>query len=349
MRFMSPADLSKPLPISVGLSGGSGTGKTFSALRLARGIATELAGAGAPFGVVDTENRRALHYRDTFPEMLSHYIDFGPEEDGKLVGYSPERWIAMLDFVEASGAAALVVDSLSHAWEGVGGVLDLQAEILGKLGGGERNNLRAWAQIKPRYRKFVNRLIQSSVPVILCSRAKPTIIDPKTGKNAMPTKTRRDDVPWDVAGDKDLLFEMTIMAILDPQHPGCPLYQIKVPDQFKAMLPRDRPLTEDTGRELARWSRDQTSATANKALMDSARLEAGRGTAAMAAWWKSRSPAEQSILLPIRDELKATAQKADLPAEDQRTFFDRPAEHGAAEDDQRIGDDEDQPIEDVKP
>jgi hypothetical protein len=206
MRFLKTEDLNKPLPISIGLSGGSGTGKTYSALRLARGIAAELAGPGAPFAYADTENRRALHYRETFPEMLDHYVDLGPDdENGKLAGYPPERGIELLDFIEASGAKALVLDSMSHFWEGIGGVLDLQSEVLAAMGGGDQASLRAWARVKPRYRKLVNRIIQSSIPTIICTRAKPVIPDPKRpGKNLMPTKTRRDDVPWDVAADKYL-------------------------------------------------------------------------------------------------------------------------------------------------
>jgi hypothetical protein len=299
---------------------------------MARGIAAELAGPGAPFAYADTENRRAMHYRDSFPEMLGHYIDFGPEEDGKLIGYPPERGIEMLDFIEASDAKAMVWDSLSGFWEGINGVLDLQAEELARMGGSDQASLRAWAKVKPRYRKLINRIIQSAIPMVICTRAKPVIPDPKRpGKNLMPTKIRRDDVPWDVAADKDLIFEYSVFVILDPKHPGAPLFQIKMPDQFKAIFPPDVPLSEETGRAMARWTHDQTSAAASKALMDEAREVARKGGVAMAAWWKALARDRQAVLLPIRAELKETAARIDAaPVADQSTFFDEPAVEGDA-------------------
>lgn len=326
MRFLDPSDLSRPLPVSLGISGGSGSGKTYSSLRVARGMATELVGAGAPIAYADTENRRALHYRDAFPELLSHYLDFGPEDDnGKLVGYAPERWMEALDFIERSDAGAVVIDSFSAGWEGIGGVLDLQAEILAQMGGGDQNSLRAWGKIKPRYRKLINRLIQFKKPIIVCTRAKPQIVDPKTGKNMRPNKIRRPDVAWDVAADGDLIFEYSAMVILDPLHPGCPVHQVKVPDQFKLMMPADRPLTEETGRELARWSRDQKAASATKAIMDGARSKAREGSAALAAWWKTTSQEERAMLLPIGGELRETAAAADAaPGKSSDDFFDKP-------------------------
>jgi hypothetical protein len=122
---------------------------------------------------------------------------------------------------------------------------------------------------------------------------------------------------------------MTVMVIMDPLHPGAPLYQIKVPDQFKPLMPADVPLSEETGRAMARWTHDQTSAAASKALMDEAREVARKGGAATAAWWKGLPRDKQAVLLPIRAELKETAARIDAaPVADQSTFFDAPADEG---------------------
>lgn len=338
-RFMTADEINRPLPLSVGISGGSGTGKTYSALLLARGIATELAGPGAPIAFVDTENRRGLHYRDAFPEILDHYVSFGPEVEGKMVGFPPERWIELLDFVEGSGAKALVIDSFSSAWEGINGVLDLQAAELDRLSGGdekkaERVGQLAWAQVKPRYRRLINRMIQSSVPTIICTRAKPVMQNPdyKGGGNARTTKTRRKDVPWDVAGDADMIFEVAAMVILDPAHPGCPLYQIKVADQFKGILRPDRPISEATGQAMAKWSKRQSNAHADKAMMDAARATARQGSAAMRDYWKALDAGQQSVIRAILKELQETAATADqAQTQDEDPFADRPTpEHLAA-------------------
>lgn len=329
ITFLTPEDLNRPLPISIGLSGGSGTGKTYSALLLASGIADGMTGQqGAPIAFVDTENRRGLHYRQQFPQILGHYIDFGPtDQNGNLVGYPPERWIALIDAVEKAGVTAMVVDSFSHAWEGINGVLDLQAAELERLveAAQARNPNRqidpnqhsqlAWASIKPRYRRLVNRIIRSSVNTLLCTRAKPVMQkwDGRAQKevNARKTKTRRGDVPWDVAADGDLIFEMTAMMILDPEHPGAPRYQIKVADQFKSLFHADKPITAATGRAMAEWSRGRGDAQKEKELMDAARAKARNGTAAMREFWTGLDAARQGILRTILPELQETAASAD--------------------------------------
>ena len=133
IRFVPVADIHDPLTIALGISGGSGTGKTFTALRVARGIAEAMTGRkGSPIGYVDTENRRALHYKSAFPEM-AHFDFTAINEAGELVGFGPERWIEVIDAAEAAELPVLILDSFSHAWEGVGGVLDMHAQVLDRL------------------------------------------------------------------------------------------------------------------------------------------------------------------------------------------------------------------------
>ncbi len=283
IRFIPVTEITDPLTITLGLSGASGSGKTYSALLVARGIAEGITGKkGAPIGIVDTENRRALHYREAFPEMV-HYDMQAVDESGNMVGFGPERWIEVIDAAEAADLPVLVIDSFSHAWEGVGGVLDLHATTLDKLTRGDdskRNALSqlAWAQVKPRYRRLIDRIVRAKTNIVICTRAKPVLQDPKTGLNARSTKTRRPDVPWDPAADGDLIFEMTAMMILDPAHPGCPVHQIKCADQFKPLFDPRRPLGEDVGRRMAAWARGQEEAEKNKKLLDLARKKAREGT-----------------------------------------------------------------------
>ena len=86
IRFIPVTEINDPLTLSIGLSGGSGTGKTYSALLMARGIAEVVTGRkGAPIGFVDTENRRALHYKQDFPEMV-HFDMQAVNEAGEMIG-----------------------------------------------------------------------------------------------------------------------------------------------------------------------------------------------------------------------------------------------------------------------
>lgn len=320
IRFIPVGQITDPLTLSIGLSGGSGTGKTYTALRMARGIAEVKTGkAGAPIGYVDTENRRALHYKQAFPEMV-HFDMQAVDEKGEMIGFGPERWIEVIDAAEAAELPVVILDSFSHAWEGVGGVLDLHAQTLDKLTGGndslknQRSQL-AWASVKPRYRRLIDRIVRAKTDIIICTRAKPVMQDPKTKENARATKTRRKDVPWDPAADGDLLFEMTTMVILDPIAPGCPVHQIKVADQFRGLLDPRRPMGEDTGRAMAEWAKGQGDAQKRKEAMDTARAEARKGKEAFIAWWQGDGLAVRDIVKPIMAELQQTAAQADAASD----------------------------------
>jgi hypothetical protein len=330
IRFIPVAEITEPLNVAVGLSGGSGTGKTFTALRMARGIAETMTGKqGAQIGYVDTENRRALHYKAAFPEM-AHFDFTAINADGDLVGFGPERWIEVVDAAEAAGLPVLIIDSFSHAWEGVGGVLDLHAQALDRLvREAEARNQKynnsspvdpakysqlAWAEVKPRYRRLIDRIIRAKTNIIICTRAKPVMQKGFGDKaeNARSTKTRRKDVPWDPASDGDLMFEMTAMVILDPSAPGYPVYQIKVADQFKGLFDPRRPMGEDTGRAMAEWAKSQGEAQKRKEIMDLAREKARRGTGAFTEWWNGdEGKASRQIVRPIMDDIKALCAVAD--------------------------------------
>lgn len=349
IRFIPVSEINDPLTIALGISGGSGTGKTFTSLRVARGIAEAMTGKkGSPIGYVDTENKRALHYKAAFPEMM-HFDFTAINDDGELVGFGPERWIDVIDAAEAEKLPVLIFDSFSHAWEGVGGVLDLHAQVLDRLvqEAQRRANGRyevdpakfsqlAWAEVKPRYRRLIDRIVRAKTNVIICTRAKPVMQKGFGDKaeNARATKTRRKDVPWDPASDADLMFEMTAMVILDPSAPGCPVYQIKVADQFKGLLDPRQPMSEATGEAMAEWAKGQGGAQRQKEIMDSARDVARSGSVKFKAWWASdEGKAARNIVRPIMEEIQTIAAKADRLAtqSDDEPFGEGPADEQRGE------------------
>lgn len=329
IRFIPAAEIHEPLPISIGLSGGSGTGKTYSALRLARGMAEGLTGkAGAPIGFIDTENRRGLHYREAFPEMM--HLDF-TAEDGKggEPGFTIERWLEVIEETNKAGLPAVVIDSFSHSWSGVGGVLETQARVLDRLvleaekrANGrysverDKFSMLAWAEVKPAYRRLVDAIIRAKTNFVICTRAKPVMQKGygDKAKNAFKAKHRREDVPWNPETDSELMFECTAMMILDPVAPGCPVHQIKCADQFKNLFDPRRPITEATGRAIAEWSKGEGEAQKQKAAMDAARDAARRGTEAFTAWWQGEGRDLRGAVRPIIDECRGIAQEADQVA-----------------------------------
>jgi hypothetical protein len=305
IRFLSSAELDVPLPIIVILAGVSGSGKTRTALALAAGLADARAGrTGAPFAFVDTENRRGLFFRTEYPQALDHYMEVRPDEDG----YSPEVMIQIIDELERKDVGAAIIDSASHWWEGHGGVLELQAEEHERLGGSDATKLLSWAKPRARWRKALHRMLSSRVNIILCVRAKPMI--QQRGKNLYPTKLRREDVPYDVALDKELVFEVTVFALLDPARPGAPAAMIKVGDQHRHLFRIGEVLDEHVGSELFHWSCDSSRGLAQKALLDGARAAAKQGRDALNAFYKPLPNDDKAIVAVIMDELRAIVAEA---------------------------------------
>lgn len=139
----------KAIPFIGCFYGKSGGGKTYSAIKLASGLVD-----GGKVCLIDTENGRASHYADDFDNL--YILDLEPP-------FTPARYIEAIKAAERAGYKAIIIDSISHEWDGIGGCLEM-AE--GKQG------LLAWAKPKAEHRKLMNMLLQSKAHVIFCARAK---------------------------------------------------------------------------------------------------------------------------------------------------------------------------------
>lgn len=131
--------------------GATGSGKTFSALRLATAL--------GECCVIDTERGSASKYADQF--------DFStiPLED-----YSPEGYCEALRLCADAHIPVIVVDSLSHAWEAEGGILSIKDKETAAQRGG--NDFAAWRQVTPRHNKLVNALLAYPGHLIVTMRSK---------------------------------------------------------------------------------------------------------------------------------------------------------------------------------
>ena len=141
----------------VGLYSESGCGKTMSALLLARG----LAGASGKIVMIDTESRRGSLYADVIPGGYE-VLDLDQP-------FTPSRYIEAVEAAEKAGAQIIVVDSMSHEWEGIGGVCDSAGDNETRSG---KAGLHNWKTPKLEHAKMVQRLLRSPVPMVCCIRAK---------------------------------------------------------------------------------------------------------------------------------------------------------------------------------
>lgn len=186
----------KPL---VGLFGPSGGGKTMSALLLARG----LVGPSGRIVGVDTESGRMSLFADVIPGGFS-VIDLAEP-------FSPSRYQAAIEAAEA-GADCVVVDSLTHGWDGPMGVLDMHEKELDRMAGdnwGKREQCKMTAWIKPKMeqKRFVQRLLRLKCPLICCLRAQEKTHIQKNAQGKAEVYTDEFTSP---IYDPRFIFELTI-------------------------------------------------------------------------------------------------------------------------------------------
>ena len=148
--FAPAASFTERAGLFVSLTGGTNSGKTFSALRLARGIA----GPGGKVAVLDTEGGRTLHLKEAFA-FDANVMD---------PPFRPERFAQAALAAEQAGYDALVIDSFSMEWVGLGGVLDWQGQELQRMAGDdfrkqERMKMASWIKPKTAHKAMVYSLL----------------------------------------------------------------------------------------------------------------------------------------------------------------------------------------------
>lgn len=280
--FEAKPALRESVPLLIGLMGPSGSGKTYSALRLATGI--QQVSGGDIFGI-DTEARRMLHYSDIF--KFKHVQFDAP--------FGSLDYLEALKYCVGQGAKIIVVDSMSHEHEGPGGLLDAHDKELDRIAGDdwgkrERAKMLAWQKPKANRRRLINGLLQLNCSVISCFRAKETVKPVKV--NGKTEIVPQGFMP--IAGE-EFLFEQTVNCLLLPKSGGVPTWRsdnvgeklmMKLPAQFETIFADNRPLDEQTGKQLAEWARGGTAGTNAAAQARPAGTSQPSSSAATRSWDK---------------------------------------------------------------
>ena len=235
------------ISLLLGFIGGTGSGKTYTALRVAKGIAGE-----KRFAVIDTENGRAKHYAD----------DFAFDHADLREPFTAEAYTEAIASADKAGYPVIVVDSMSHVWAGHGGTLDQHESELERMAGNdwkkrEQCNLAAWSKPKQALKKMTQDLLQIRAHVILCFRAEQKIEmvrDQQTGKWIFqPKKSLTGLDGWIPICEKNLPFELTTSILLTADNPGIP-HPIKLQRQHRDCFPKDKEIGEETGQCMAKWA-----------------------------------------------------------------------------------------------
>lgn len=214
----------KRAKLKIGITGPSGSGKTYSGLLLAKGIGSKVA-------VIDTENGSASLYSDKFQFDV---LELAPP-------FSTEKYIEAIKGAEKAGYDVILIDSISHAWAGEGGLLE-QKEQLDSRGRG--NSYTNWADITKKHEKFKSALLQADIHLIATMRSKQDYVLQADEKGKQSPKKvglapiQRDGMEYEFT----TVFDIAMNHEAEASKDRTGLFSDKL---FK--------ITEETGEEFKKW------------------------------------------------------------------------------------------------
>jgi hypothetical protein len=280
----------KKAKLRLAICGPSGSGKTYSALLIAQGL-----GPSGRVALIDTERGSGELY-----SSLTAY-----DVATLTPPFTPQRYITLIREAEQAGYDVLIIDSLSHAWTGEGGVLDMhdKASAASKSG----NSFAAWREVTPQHNALVDAMIGVNLHIIVTMRTKTAydILDDGNGKKR-PVKVglapvQREGMEYEFTTVLDLSVEQHVAtatkdrtSLFDGQH----------------FIP-----TAATGEVLRQWlERGKDPVEASRELLSNlkARVDEIDAVPHLNNWWVAHKGEIDSLMSADKDSLTAhcTARKA---------------------------------------
>lgn len=199
------------------LDGPAGSGKSYTALRFAHALAN-----GGKIAAIDTERGSLSKYVDEAPDGIPWAFDVM-----ELTTFSPQKYTEAIQAAGRSGYSVLIIDSLSHAWEGTGGSLEMKQ----KAG----DSWSAWRHVTPFHNAMVDAILQSPCHVITTMRSRMEYVQEtdERGKVVIrrvgmsPVQRPGMEYEFDILCDMDWMHILTVgksrcSAVADKvyDHPG---------------------------------------------------------------------------------------------------------------------------------
>lgn len=282
----------KQAKLRLALCGPSGSGKTYSALLIAQGLAPD-----GRIALLDTERGSG--------ELYSHIADY--DAAPLAPPFTPERYIRLIKEAEQSGYAVLIIDSLSHAWTGEGGVLDMhdKATLASRSG----NSFMSWREVTPHHNALVDAIIGANLHIIATMRTKTAydlIDDGKGGKKPIKVglaPVQRDGMEYEFTVVLDLSVDNHIAtaakdrtSLFDGQH----------------FMP-----TSATGETLREWLDNGVDPVeASRTLLHTLKPRVNEidNVPHLENWWRTHSTEISTLIAADQELLKAhcASRKADI-------------------------------------
>jgi hypothetical protein len=181
----------KKAKIRLGLSAVSGGGKTYSAILIAKGLVGDL----SKVAIIDTESGSA--------DLYAHLGDYNVFP--LTAPFSPERYVEAIRACEKAGMEVIIIDSISHEWDGKGGCLEIVEQLGGKY--------QDWAKVTPRHQAFLDAIIHSAAHIITTVRRKQDYEMVKDGGKMKVEKAGLKEITRE-----GFEYELTINLNIDQKH-----------------------------------------------------------------------------------------------------------------------------------
>jgi len=213
----------KKAKLRLGIAAPSGAGKTYSALLLAFGL-------GGKVGLIDTEHGSG--------DLYAHLGDY--DIIGIEAPYTVAKYTQAIKAFEQAGYNTVIIDSLSHAWSGDGGLLDKQ----GKMADRGTNSFAAWRTITPEHNALVDAMLSSPCHIIATMRAKQEYVLETNAKGKQEPKK----VGMAPVQREGMEYEFTVMLDVDMNHIAS-----ASKDRTSLFDGQYMKITPDTGKMLLTW------------------------------------------------------------------------------------------------
>jgi len=244
-------------------------------------------------GFLDTENKRGSLYADILD---------GPFMIGDLYPpFSPRRYSEAIKEFQDAGVKVLVIDSISHEWEGEGGCDDIANA---PLAAGKK--MANWIGAKREHKSFMNTLLQCNMNVIVCIRARE--------KTDFKDPSKPVSLGVQPVCEKNFMFEMTASLLMENE--GKKQTFLKIPSFLKPIFGNGNGyLNEETGRGIINWidagEKEDTEVTRFKSELQ---MACEMGVAGLMVLWNNLTPAQQKKMKPHFAICKESAKEYDLQA-----------------------------------
>jgi len=177
--------------------------------------------------VIDSENHSA--------DLYAHLGDYSVVTIGPP--FSPAKYVEAIELCESAGMEVILIDSISHEWDGAGGIIDVHSNMMG-------NSFTNWSKVTPMHNSFVNKILQSPAHIIATIRSKQDYVLSERNGKVVPEKVGLKGVTRD-----GMDYELTIVFDIDIKHHA-------TASKDRTGLFSDKPaiiITEATGAMIRDW------------------------------------------------------------------------------------------------